>query len=63
MAQFSESDRNTDSFDAPSDGPDGYREASEIDDVPALCIFCGQHPAAEYSDYCSTSCAILAEAE
>ena len=63
MAQFSESDRNTNSFDAPSDGLDGYRDALEVDDDPALCIFCGQYLAAEYSDYCSTSCAILAEAE
>lgn len=59
MAHFSESDRNTDSFDAPSDGPDVYREADQADaEQQERCYYCGQPMPLNRrpSIYCSTAC-------
>ena len=59
-----ESDRNTEWFDAPSDGPDGYRES----EPEYRCLYCGQ-PMPESTmrmqefTYCSTACENRARTE
>ena len=58
MAHLSESDRNTDRFDALSDGLDGYREADQADaEQQERCYYCGQPmpPDRRPSIYCSTA--------
>jgi hypothetical protein len=74
MANLSDSDRNTEHYDAPSDGPDGYRDAEDRSEalLAALrdkrafpefdyCIYCNLYPVKAQSDYCSDACAALAE--
>lgn len=57
-----ESDRNTEAFDAPSDGPDGYREEDPIECEPIeWCRYCTIRPAEPGSDYCGANCRIDAE--
>ena len=72
MANLSDSDRNTEWFDAPSDGPDGLTGETDLawakrmrarDTEYDYCIYCNLYPVKANSDYCSDACAIMAGRE
>lgn len=62
MANLSDSNTNTDWWDSPSDGPDGYRGEDELAEDALTCPMCGDTFTTDCNaSYCSAQCRIDAE--